>query len=172
MAVAMPLTRIRELYVVELSTLCQSEKEILHQLPLMSARARNPVLRDLLDAHYRATQRHAERLAMIFDLLDERCRPASAAGTRGLVEEARLRQSWLDSGDLLDLALIDTGRRISHYEIAAYSAAVTYARRVGDLEGAGLLLQTLDEERQMDRRLEPLTLPPASRVAAASISAA
>jgi len=168
----MPLTRIRELYVVELSTLCESEKEILHQLPLMSASARNPQLRDLFDAHYRATQRQAERLTTIFVLLDERRRPASATGIRGLVEEARLRQSWIDRGDLLDLALIDTGRRISHYEIAAYSAALTYARRVGDSEGAALLLETLDEERRMEELLEPLTLPPAPPMATASITAA
>jgi Mn-containing catalase len=167
----MPLTRIRELYVVELSTLCESEKEILHQLPLMSASARNPLLRDLFDAHYRRTHLQAERLATIFDLLDERRRPAAATGIRGLVEEARLRQSWLDSGDLLDLALIDTGRRISHYEIAAYSAALTYARRVGDSAGAALLLETLDEERQMEGHLEPLTLPPVPRVAAAITAA-
>ena len=167
----MPLTRIRELYVVELSALCESEKEILHQLPLMSANAGNPSLRDLFDAHYRVTHRHTERLETIFDFLEERRRPAPATGIRGLVEEARLRQSYLERGDLLDLALIDSGRRIAHYEIAAYSAALTYARRVGHTEGAALLLQTLDEERQMDERLEPLTEVPV-RTATPSITAA
>jgi len=167
----MPLTRIRELYVVELATLCESEKEILQQLPLMSARADNPLLRDLFDEHYRTTHRQAERLGKIFDVLERR-RPAPATGIRGLVEEARVRQSWLSSGDLLDLALIDTGRRILHYEIAAYSAALTYARRVGDSVGAALLLKTLDEERQMEGQLEPLTLPPVPRVATPSITAA
>ncbi len=167
----MPLTRLRELYVVELSALGESEKEILHQLPLMSASASNPSLRDLFDAHYRVTLRHAERLATIFDFLDERRRPSPATGIRGLVEEARLRQSYLDRGELLDLTLIDTGRRIAHYEIAAYSAALTYARRVGHTEGAALLLQTFDEERQTDERLESLTAVP-TRIAAASITAA
>ena len=167
----MALTRIRELYVVELSALGESEKEILHQLPLMSASACNPSLRNLFDTHYRVIQRQAERLETIFDFLDERRRPAPAAGIRGLVEEARLRHSYLERGDLLDLALIDTGRRIAHYEIAAYSAALAYARRVGDTEGAALLLQTLDEERQMDERLEPLTAIP-TRIATPSITAA
>jgi ferritin-like metal-binding protein YciE len=166
----MPLTRIRELYVVELSEIYESEQEILRQLPLMAALTGNAVLREAFDSHYRATHRHVDRLSELFDHLDERRRHTPAAGIHGLVEEARLRQSFLDRGDLLDLALVDAGRRIEHYEMAAYHAALTYANRLGDSLGLELLTETLEDERQMDEQLEVflgMPLAPAPRVSAA-----
>jgi len=159
-AIAMPPSRIRELYVVELSEIYESEQEILRQLPLMAARSTSDAIRDAFEVHYRATQRHIDRLGAIFGYLDERRRPATAPAIRGLVEEARARQASLDRGQWLDLALVNTGRRIEHYEIAAYGAALTYAHRLGDIEGAGLLIQTLREERRMDEDLETFTAAP------------
>jgi len=166
----MPLTRIRELYVVELSEIYESEQEILRQLPLMAARAGSDSLREAFEAHYRATHRHVDRLTEIFDRLEERRRHTPTPAIRGLVEEARVRQTFLDRGELLDLALVDAGRRMEHYEMAAYHAALTYARRLGDTTGLPLLLETLEDERQMDEQLElclAAPLVPSPRVSAA-----
>jgi len=166
----MPLTRIRELYVVELSEIFATEQEILRQLPVMAARSGNDAVRGTFETHYRATQQHIDRLTAIFDQLDERRRPATAPALRGLIEEARLRQTLLERSDLLDLVLIDMGRRIEHYEMAAYSAALAYAHRTGDLDGSALLMLTLDEERRMDEDLQALTTSPhapAPRISAA-----
>ncbi len=168
--IAMPLTRIRELYVLELSEIYESEQEILRQLPLMAARSDNDAVREAFDTHYRATRHHVDRLIAIFDHLDERRRPTPAPAVRGLVEEVRLRETLLDRGHLLDLALVNTGRRIEHYEMAAYSAALACAHRIGDEEGGALLLRTLDEERRMDEALETLTIAP--RAPAPRITAA
>jgi len=157
----MPLTRIRELYVVELSDIFESEQEILRQLPLMAARSSSDSLRTAFEAHYRTTLCQVHRLQEIFDHLDERRRPTTAPAIRGLVEETRLRQSCLDRGNLLDLELVNAGRRIGHYEMAAYGGAVAYATRLSDAVSCELLLRTLEEERQMDERLERfLAAPP------------
>jgi ferritin-like metal-binding protein YciE len=156
----MPLTRIRELYVVELSEIYETEQEILRQLPLMAARSGSNAVRDAFEVHYRTTLRQVDRLLTIFDSLEERRRPGTAPAIRGLVEEARLRQAFLDRGHLLDLALVTMGRRMEHYEMAAYSAAVAYAHGVEDVAGASLLIETLDEERRMDEALGVLTPTP------------
>jgi ferritin-like metal-binding protein YciE len=159
------MTRIRELYVFELSELYETEEEILRQLPLMAARADDPALRQLFDDHYRQSQAHIRRLTTIFDQLDERRRTSTAPAIRGLVEEARLREGLLDRGELLDFALIDAGRRIAHFEIAAYSATICYARRLGHRDAVDLLAETLEDERRADTRLE--TLPASTRQTAA-----
>jgi len=161
----MPLTRIRELYVAELSELYEAEEEILRMLPLMAARACAPALRQIFEDHYRETRGHIDRLATICHQLDERRRPTAAPAIRGLAEEARLRQAALERGELLDLALIDGARRIEHYEIAAYTAVAGYAERLGHGDAAALLLETLDEERRADSQLE--TLPASTRLTAA-----
>jgi len=78
----MPLTRIRELYVVELSDIFESEQEILRQLPLMAARSSSDSLRAAFEAHYRTTLCQVHRLQEIFDHLDERRRPTTAPAIR------------------------------------------------------------------------------------------
>ena len=161
----MALTRLRELYVIELSGIFESEAEILRQLPLMAACASNPGLRQVFEDHYRETRGQLDRLAMVFEQLDERRRAVSAHAIRGLIDEARLRQGSLERGELLDLALVDGGRRLEHYEIAAYGAVIGYAGRLGHHDAAALLQQTLDEERRADSRLE--MLPASARLTAA-----
>lgn len=168
--IAMPLTTIRELFVVELSDIYESEQEILRQLPLMAARASSNPLRDAFEAHYRTTLCQVHRLEEIFDHLDERRRPTTAPAIRGLIDETRLREACVDRGTLGDLVLVNAGRRIGHYEMAAYRGGLVYATRLNDEVSRILLLRTLDEERRMDERLERcLATPPApvSRVTAA-----
>ena len=83
---------------------------------------------------------------------------------RGLIEEARLRQTSLEPGELLDLALIDGGRRISTTR-SPHNALIGYAGRLAHHEAAALLQQTLEEERRADGQLEGL--PASTRLTAA-----
>jgi ferritin-like metal-binding protein YciE len=59
-------------------------------------------------------------------------------------------------GAVKDAGLISAAQRVEHYEIAAYGAAKTFARLLGDEEGASLLEQTEDEEKQTDEKLSDL----------------
>src|SRR5438094_802116 len=56
----------------------------------------------------------------------------------------------------LDAALIAAIQRVEHYEIAGYGCAATYAELLGDHESAKLLKQTLDEEKEEDKKLTNL----------------
>ena len=59
-------------------------------------------------------------------------------------------------GAVKDAGLISAAQRVEHYEIAAYGAARTFAQLLGDDEGASLLEQTLEEEKQTDEKLSEL----------------
>jgi ferritin-like metal-binding protein YciE len=48
-------------------------------------------------------------------------------------------------------------QRIEHYEIAAYGTDVALAEALGEKEVAGLLSQTLEEEKQTDLKLTEVT---------------
>ena len=156
----MPLTRMRELFILELSDIYEAEREILRQLPLMAARSSSDPLREAFEAHYRTTLCHVDRLDEVFGHLDERRRPTTGPAIRGLFEETRLKQVCLERGYLLDLELANGSRRIAHYEIAAYRGAVGYATRLSDEVSGELLSRTLDEERRMDERLERILVAP------------
>jgi ferritin-like metal-binding protein YciE len=48
-------------------------------------------------------------------------------------------------------------QRIEHYEIAAYGTGVALAEALGEKEIAGLLAETLEEEKQTDLKLTEVT---------------
>jgi ferritin-like metal-binding protein YciE len=156
----MPLTRVRELYVADLSEMVESEQQMLRELPVMAARATDPALRDVFDDHYRETQQHLARLLAILERLDERPRQMTAPAMRGLIEESWLRQGLLEKGMLLDFALIDAARRMEHYEIAGYATIRVYARRLGDDLAVRTLEDTLKEEQRLDDLLGTIAEPP------------
>lgn len=55
--------------------------------------------------------------------------------------------------EVLDAGLIAAAQHVEHYEIAGYGTVCTYAKLLGDKEGADLLYQTLQEEEQTDKKL-------------------
>jgi ferritin-like metal-binding protein YciE len=152
----MSLIVFRELYLAELNDLYAAEHAVLHELPLLAAGAHAEELRLAFEHHYVQTRRHVQRLEALFQHLDERPRRASGRALRAIIEDARLRHAHIDRGQALDAALIAAAQRIEHYEIAAYRSAHGYAIALADVNGAGLLLETLEEEGGMDRTLVAL----------------
>jgi ferritin-like metal-binding protein YciE len=152
----MTAAALRDLYLAELNDLYDAEQQVLRELPLFAAGATSAELREAFDGHYRQTQQHVARLDRLFASLDERPRPVSGHGLRGIIEDARRRHGHLEPGDVLDAALIAAARQIGHYEIAAYQAAHAHALSLSDADGAEMLQETLDEEGGMQQRLAQL----------------
>ena len=77
---------------------------------------------------------------------------------RGLVEEAQHEiEEHDEKGPILDLIIVAGMQRIEHYEIAAYGTDVALAEALGENEVAGLLAETLEEEKQTDLKLTEVT---------------
>lgn len=75
----------------------------------------------------------------------------------GLVADIRTMMSNTESGSLTrDAALIINGQKVEHYEIAAYGSLKTLARVLGFTEAARLLDQSLQEEKNTDKKLTQL----------------
>ena len=62
-----------------------------------------------------------------------------------------------EKGPILDLVIVAGMQRIEHYEIAAYGTDVALAEALGEKEVAGVLSQTLEEEKQTDLKLTEVT---------------
>ena len=73
----------------------------------------------------------------------------------GLIKEgAELIEE--DPGDEeLDAGLISAAQR-EHYEMAGYGCVATYAKLLGEDQAETLLRQTLDEEKETDKKLTQL----------------
>ena len=151
-----PTVSMRDVFLVELSDLLDAEEQLLRELPLMASRATSSELRSLLEEHYRATQRHLQRIDSLFDRLDERRRMAVCLGMRGVIHEARERHGSWERGAALDAAILGTLEHIDHYEMAAYTCARVSAMSIGDEDAARALQETFDEECEAERRVRAL----------------
>lgn len=144
---------LRDLYVEELHDLYDAEQQILGILPTMISSASSPALKRVLEDHLEQTRVQSERLQLIFQQLGDSGGGKRCLGMDGLLEEGRERLQKLPEGEVRDAALISAAQRVEHYEIAAYGTARTFAERLGAVDQADLLQQTLDEEGEADHRL-------------------
>ena len=70
--------------------------------------------------------------------------------------------------EVRDAGLIAAAQRVEHYEMAGYGCARTYAETLGDKDCASVLQQTLDEERDADKKLTKLAMSTINLAAAAA----
>lgn len=152
----MELVSLRELFVKELNEARDAERQMVKALPKMAEAAATPELRNAFEMHLQQTQGHLKRVEKILKGMGEKPVRSSCKGMKGLIKE---NESLLnEDGDrlTLDAGMIAGAQKVEHYEIAAYGTMRTYAQRLGEPEAATLLQQTLDEEKETDRKLTEL----------------
>jgi ferritin-like metal-binding protein YciE len=72
----------------------------------------------------------------------------------GLTKEAETVLEETEKGSLTrDAAIIVSCQKVEHYEIASYGSLVQLAMTLGQEEAAGILRETLEEEKQTDENL-------------------
>lgn len=147
---------LKELYIKELRDTYDAEKQITKALPKMAQAASSSDLRQAFEAHLEQTKNHVQRLEQIFKALGESPKGESCDGMEGLIEEGSALMDEDMDPEALDAGLIAAAQRVEHYEMAAYGTVRTYANILRDKHAASLLQETLDEEKEADRKLTGL----------------
>jgi len=122
----------------------------------MAKASANDQLRRAFEEHLRQTSEHVSRLEQIFEQLDEKTSGRKCLGIEGLVKEGAevMKEDYVD--EVKDAAIIGAAQRVEHYEMAGYGTVRTFAELLGENEHVALLEQTLEEEKQADRKLTEL----------------
>jgi ferritin-like metal-binding protein YciE len=149
----MKIETLQELFIDELKDLYSAETQIIKALPKMIKNANSDELRGAFEEHLEQTKGHVDRLDQILGELDANPRGKKCKGMEGLLEEAKELMEEDIEPEVLDAGLISEAQRIEHYEIAGYGTVRTYAELLGLDEAAKLLQETLDEEKETDRKL-------------------
>jgi hypothetical protein len=71
----------------------------------------------------------------------------------GLIQEGKEVLEMEGNDAVQDAAIIAAAQKVEHYEIATYGTLVSWARLLGHEDAAGLLEETLDEEKAADEKL-------------------
>jgi ferritin-like metal-binding protein YciE len=154
------ITSLQDLLVDEIKDLYDAEKRLTKAIPKMVKKATDENLSDALEAHLAETETQVERLERVFELLDEPARGKACAGMQGIIEEGNEHMSEDYSFDeLLDAVIVASAQRVEHYEIAAYGNAIAHAKQLGLNEIAGLLEESLNEEKAADEKLTEVGEP-------------
>lgn len=140
---------LREAFVDELKDLLDAERQLLKALPKMARAAENEQLRAAFTEHEEQTRRQIVRLGDVFEAFEEEGQGKRCKGMEGLIEEAE----ELIEEEEGDAALIAAAQKAEHYEIAAYGTLAAWAVALGQEQAAMVLRETLEEERETDKRL-------------------
>ncbi len=151
-------TNLKGLLIEELRDLYSAEQQMVKALPKMAKAASSDELRSAFEDHLEQTKGHVERLERAFELMGLAARAKKCAAMEGLIEEGKeLIEEGLPD-NVQDAGLIGAAQKVEHYEIAGYGTARTHAELLDLSEVAGLLEQTLDEEKQTDEKLTDLSV--------------
>ncbi len=145
------------LFVDELKGIYYAEQQAVDALGEQADAATTDEVRNAFLLHQEETRGQVARLEDVFRSIGVDADEKTCAAIDGLVDDAQLVVSNTESGSLTrDAGLIIAGQKIEHHEIAAYGSAVTLARVLGYMDAAQMLNQSLEEEKNTDKKLTQL----------------
>ena len=157
---------LHDAFIDELRDSYDAEKQLLKALPKLAKAASSPELQKAFLTHRDETQGHVERLEEVFASIEEKVRGKHCDGIAGIIEEGKSAMEEDFDEATMDAALIASGQRAEHYEMAAYGTLVAWAQAMGHTKAAELLEQTLDEEKAADEKLTSIAEDGVNREAA------
>jgi ferritin-like metal-binding protein YciE len=144
---------LEPLLLDELRDLLDAEKQVVKALPKMAKAASSEQLKTAFQEHLHQTAGQIERLNQVFEQLGERARGRKCEAMQGIIAEGQQMLKDAEPGPTRDALLIAAAQKVEHYEIASYGTVRTFANQLGQSKAAGLLEQTLKEERATDEKL-------------------
>jgi ferritin-like metal-binding protein YciE len=149
---------LADLFERHLEFAYDAERHLEKELPKFIDAASSAHLRTAFEQSLEQCKIQADRLDQIFASLDRPSATEADHAFRDILSEGEKLINHIDRSPLLDSALIIVMNQARHHEIASYGALVSLARLRGLEEAAGLLSQTLAEEKAADSELTSLAV--------------
>jgi ferritin-like metal-binding protein YciE len=149
----MSIKDLNDLFLHGLRDIYFAEKKIAQALPKMSKAVKSEKLREAFDAHLKETHTQIERLEKVFANCNVRAEGEECPAIEGLIEEGEHIMDEVEDDDVLSAALLADAQAVEHYEIARYGTLCEWAELLGHEENKRLLAETLEEEKNADRKL-------------------
>jgi ferritin-like metal-binding protein YciE len=153
----MKIESLRDLFEAELCYVYDGEQKLVQKgLPTMIEASTSPELRNALDQHLEQTRIHANRLERVFSMIGVEAKAKGNDVLDQLTGSTKDMISDIDASRLRDAAIIVSGNKVEHYEMAVYGSLIAFAQQLGFQEAARLLQETLNEEKAADAKLTQL----------------
>ena len=148
-----PIKTLDDLFVHTLQDIYYAENQIIKNLPTMIDKASNPELKSAFQQHLTETQGQVSRLEQVFQMHGQPVKGVTCQAMDGILAEAREIISDCGDADVRDAAMLSAAQAVEHYEMTRYGSLIAYANQLGRSDCAGVLAQTLAEEKATDLKL-------------------
>jgi ferritin-like metal-binding protein YciE len=152
----MKVNSIERLFEENIKDLYDAEKQMVRALPKLVKAATSRELTRAFQEHLEVTKKQVGRLEKVFEFISVKPKSKTCEGMKGLVAEGQEAIEQEGEDMFRDVMLIGAAKRVEHYEMAGYQAAILIANAMANDEAANLLRQTLTEEEEADGTLAKL----------------
>ncbi|WP_260514176.1 YciE/YciF ferroxidase family protein [Serratia fonticola] len=150
----MLIKSLNDLFIHALSDVYSAEKQLIKALPKLARAAEQEDLVNAFKNHLEETQGQIERLDKLVESTPEvRIKRIKCLAMEGLIEEGQEIIDGVAAGSVRDAGLIAAAQKVEHYEIATYGTLCALAEKLGYTTAKNLLGETLEEEKETDKKL-------------------
>jgi len=150
-------TQLEKYFADSLKDIYWAEKALTKALPKMQKAATTEELKSAIEDHLAQTEEHITRLEQVFEIIGKKAQAKKCDAMEGLLKEGDSIVEETEDGSMTrDVGIIMAAQKVEHYEIATYGGLVTLAQTMGLDDAAGILSQTLEEEKQTDAGLSEI----------------
>ena len=161
-----PIKSLDDLFVHTLQDIYYAENQIAKNLPTMIEKASNPELRSAFETHLAETKTQIQRLERVFEMHGQPVKAVTCAAMDGILAEAKEIMGDCGEAEVCDAAMLSAAQAVEHYEITRYGSLIGYAKQLGRPDCAGVLQQTLEEEKATDHKLTAIAESRVNKLAA------
>lgn len=151
----MTMNTLKELYIDQLQDIYSANRQALGTTKALHKAASSTELRSALDAGVKGIEDGMAQVKGLIENHDADPRGEHCRGMEGLVAEARAHalEADITDADVRDASIITQYQRMTHYGIAGYGTARSFARRLGLDEDRRVLEECLDQTYGGDRHM-------------------
>lgn len=138
---------LTDLYTGELQDLWSANDQMAKVLKKMATKVSDQKLKEMFAKSQDGIARHTEVLKSLLEASDEKVKKEHCKGMEGLVAEAikHTTEEAPEKGPVLDAVIIAQYQRMTHYGIAGFGTAASYAATLGLKDAAKALKQATKE---------------------------
>lgn len=132
---------LNDLYTGELQDLWSANDQMAKVVQKMAGRATDPALKEMLVKSQDGITAHTEQLKTLLEGSGEKVKKEHCKGMEGLVAEAtkHTKDEAPEAGPVLDAVIIAQYQRMSHYGIAGFGTAASFANTLGRKQDSEVL---------------------------------
>jgi ferritin-like metal-binding protein YciE len=144
--------QLSDVYADEIKDLWSANDQMSKVVKIMAQKAHDPKLKQSLEKAVSGIGKHAEEIKALLTNAGEEAKKEHCKGMEGLVAEAtkHISKEAPEAGALLDVVIVAQYQRMSHYGIAGFGTAATYAQALGRKDDAAKLKAIVSDIYQAD----------------------